>query len=297
MTSLPALSALRAFEAAARLGSFQRAAEEINLTPSAVSYQVRNLEAHLRQALFIRQHRKVVLTEAGLNLSAHASLAFRELERGVAAVQLKRDPHVLRVTAAPAFANAFLTHGVDDFELSAQGVQLQLVVAHSVMDFAADALDVAVRFAPEPPKGLHAEDLMAVAHTAVCTPEIAATLCHGPDALASVTGIYVREHADGWPDWLAGAGLTKPLRELHVETMNVGIQSALDGLGVALAPRAIVAEHLRRGRLVAPFNHDLISRNHYWLVSRESEKDSAKVRTFTRWLRGRVQAAWPVDAT
>lgn len=282
---MPSLGALRTFEMAARLGSFQQAAQELNLTPSAISYQIRVLEDALGQPLFIRQHRKISLTPAGLTLQHYVDRGFAELRSGAAAVKLVRDPNLVRVTSAPAFANAFLTHRISDFERRFPRLELQLVVAHSVLDLVANNLDVAIRFAVDPPSELHAEELAGLLYTPICTPALARDL-KSVDDLARSTRIVIREHPAGWSDWAAQLGREEcPGREMVVETMNVGVQGALDGLAVSLLPRVIVASHLAAGRLIAPFPENLVSRYRYWLVCRRGDEQVGKIRRFAGWLR------------
>ncbi|MBN8808449.1 MAG: LysR family transcriptional regulator [Sphingomonas sp.] len=283
------MSALRAFEAAARLGSFQLAAQEMSLTPSAISYQIRNLETTLGQPLFVRQHRKVSLTSAGDILNQFVQRGFNELRNGAAAVQQVRNPRVLRMTCAPAFANAFLTHRIRAFELANPQLELQLVVAHSVMDLVADGLDVAIRFSINPPADLYAKEIADLAYTPICVPALAENL-HTVDDLLQAKRVLVREHAQGWTNWFAGTGRTVAGgRELQVETLNVSVQAALDGLGISLLPRVIVASHLAAGRLVAPFDHDLISQYKYWFACRRGEEHTMKIRRIERWLRDEIK--------
>ena len=295
MTALPPLETLRAFEAAARCGSFQQAAEEIGLTPSAISHRIRALEHAVGQPLFVRQHRKVVLTAAGTALRDHVARGFRELERGVAAVTRSNDPHVLRVTAPPGFAAAFLTPAIDAFERAA-GMEVHLLVGHSVMDFTADAIDVAIRFAIAPPPDLHSETLLPLCYAPACTPALALRL-RSPADLADVGRIVVRGQSGLWRDWFAGAGVAAPSgRELHVEAVNLAVHSAMEGAGVALLPVGVIGRQIATGQLALPFAHRLASRDRYWLACRKRDAGSARIRLFTRWLRAQIAADAPEAA-
>lgn len=287
---LPPFGALRAFDAAARLGSFQLAAQELRLTPSAISHQIRQLEELLDQALFLRQHRKVSLTFSGETLREYCQRGFRELRNGIAAVRSTRNPRVLRVTAAPAFANAFLSNRLDTFERANPGLNLELMIGHSVMDLRADGLDVAIRLSIDPPSNLWSEAIAELSYTPVCVPALAARLS-SVDDLAGATRIVVREFADGWANWSSGLGRASVGRELHVETLNVSLQMALEGLGVSLLPHALVARHLSDGRLVAPFQQNLVSRSRYWLACRPGEETSMKVQRFAHWLHREMRSA------
>jgi LysR family glycine cleavage system transcriptional activator len=288
---LPPLGALRAFDAAARLESFQLAAEELGLTPSAISHQVRQLEDLLGAALFVRQHRKVSLTPAGETLRDYCQRGFKELRNGIAAVRSVRNPRVLRVRAAPAFANAFLSHRLHAFERANPALDLRLVIAHSVLDIVADGLDIAIRLAINPPRDLWSEPLADLNYSPMCGPALAAKIgC--VDDLAGATRVVVREFPQGWANWFDGMGRAPLGRELHVETLNVAVQMALDGSGVSLLPRVIAARHLAEGRLVVPFeDKPMLSRSRYWLACRRGEETSAKVQRFTHWLRQEMREA------
>lgn len=288
MTSgrLPSLIALKAFEAAARQGSFQAAAQELHLTPSAVSHQVRGLELEFGQPLFARKHRKVELTEAGRTLETYVARGFEELRRGAAALRQDRRASVLRVSAAPAFAAAFLTHRIEAFEQQHRGLELRLEVSHAVADLDVEAIDVAVRLGVGAPSDLFSELLIPIVAGPVCAPALAARL-RTPADLAQTTRLCISQDPRGWRPWLKAAGLDEeaaPGRELWFETLNVAIQGALDGLGVALAPLTLTAQHVAAGRLAAPFPQTVRSKFDYRLVCRRGEEDLPKVARFRRWL-------------
>lgn len=292
MTSerLPSLAALKAFEAAARLGSFQAAAQALHLTPSAVSHQIRGLEQEFGQPLFARRHRKVELTEAGRTLEGFVARGFEELRRGAAALRQDRRAHVLRVSAAPAFAAAFLTHRIEAFEQAHKGLELRLEVTHAVVDLDTEAIDVAVRLGATTPSDLFSELIMPIVAGPVCAPEMAARL-KTPADLEQVTRLCISQDPRGWRPWLRAAGLDEdspPGRELWFETLNVAIQGALDGLGVALAPLTLAAQHMATGRLVAPFEETVRSRFDYRLVCRRGEEGFPKIARFRRWLKAEL---------
>jgi LysR family glycine cleavage system transcriptional activator len=283
---LPSLAALKAFDAAARLGSFQQAAQALHLTPSAVSHQIRGLELEFGQPLFSRRHRKVELTEAGRTLQAYVARGFEELRRGAAALRQDRRPNVLRISAAPAFAAAFLTHRIEAFEAAHKGMELRLEVSHAVVDLGVEAIDAAVRLLTAPPADLHSELLIPIVAGPVCTPELAARL-KTPADLAQATRLCISQDPRGWRPWLRAAGLDEdvpPGRELWFETLNVAIQGALDGLGVALAPLTLTAQHVQAGRLATPFRQTVRSRFEYRLVCRRGEAELPKIARFRRWL-------------
>lgn len=287
---LPPLEQFRAFEAAARLGSFQAAARAIHLTPSAISHRIRSLETFYGVALFVRGHRRVELTEAGRALQASVARAFLELQRGAAALRQARDPSILKVTAAPAFANAFLTRRIQAFESATPGLELQLEASATVVDLEASGADVAVRLSAERPADVDAERILPLVAGPVCTPALATVLRR--EGWPGVTRLRLRLDPKGWDAWFARAGVDgAPGRELWCDSLNDAMQAALEGAGVALAPLALATPHLRTGRLEAPCAETVRSKLSYWLVSRHGEARTGKVARFRRWLKAELAEA------
>lgn len=289
---LPSLSALRAFEAAAREGSFQAAAESLRLTPSAVSHQIRSLELDFGQPLFLRRHRKVELTEAGRTLQAYVTRGFDELRRGAAALRQDRRATVLRVSAAGAFATAFLAHRIGDFEARYPGLEVRLELSQALVDFDLEPIDVGIRLGFAAPPNLFSEQVLPITAGPVCTPELAGKL-KGVDDLASVTRISITQDPKGWRAWFRAAGRADAPggREVWFDNLMTALQAAVDGVGVVQAPLPLVAHHLQSGRLVAPFEVSMRSKQAYRLVCRRGEEDLPKVARFRRWLKTELEAA------
>lgn len=288
---MPPLNALKAFEAAARLGSFRAAAQELNLTPSAVSHRIRGLEAEFGQPLFVRRHRRVELTEAGRRLEGYVSRGFEELRRGAAALRGDRRANVLKVSAAPAFASAFLAHRIDDFEQKNPGLELRLDISHALVDLEVDSCDLLVRLGVFAPPDVHSEVIMPIVAAPVCAPDLAARLGRISD-LSGVTRLAVSQDPRGWNAWFRAAGVEPPAgREVWFETLNVAIQGAIDGLGVALAPLTLATPHIQAGRLAAPFQETVASRHAYRLICRKGEADMPKIVRFRRWLKAELSRA------
>ena len=280
---LPSLSALRAFEAAAREGSFQAAAERLRLTPSAVSHQIRSLELDFGQPLFLRRHRKVELTEAGRTLQAYVTRGFDELRRGAAALRQDRRATVLRVSAAGAFATAFLAHRIGEFEARYPGLEVRLELSQSLVDFDLEPIDVGIRLGFAAPPNLFSEQVLPITAGPVCTPELAAKL-KSVDDLATVTRISIAQDPRGWRAWFRAAGRADAPsgREVWFDNLMTALQAAVDGVGVVQAPLPLVAHHLQSGRLVAPFEVTMRSKQAYRLVCRRGEEDLPKIARFRR---------------
>lgn len=289
---LPSLSALRAFEAAAREGSFQGAALVLRLTPSAVSHQIRSLELDFGQPLFLRSHRRVELTEAGRILQSYVSRGFDELRRGAAALRQDRRAGLLRVSAAGAFATAFLAHRMGEFEARYPGLEVRLELSQSLVDFDVEPIDVGIRLGYAAPPNLFSELILPITAGPVCTPAIAERLA-GADDLAGVTRISITQDPKGWRAWFRAAGRADAPegREVWFDNLMTALQAAVDGVGVVQAPLQLVAHHLQAGRLTAPFPAITVrSKQAYRLVCRRGEEDLPKIARFRRWLKSELEA-------
>lgn len=283
---LPSLTALKAFEVAARQGSFQSAAKFLHLTPSAVSHQIRSLEKELGQPLFVRGHRKVELTEAGRTLELFVARGFEELRRGATALRQDRPAHVLRVTAAPAFASTYLTHRIEAFEAANAGFELRLDITHASADLDLEPIDVAIHLGRTPPPGRHSDLLTPVMAAPVCAPAMAERL-RTPADLREAMRLCVEEDPRGWRAWLRTVDMDgeEPGEELWLNSLSTAIESAIDGRGLALAPLTLVAQHVQDGRLVIPFPQTVRSRFNYRLVCRSGEENLPKIARFREWLK------------
>jgi LysR family glycine cleavage system transcriptional activator len=289
---LPPLPALRAFEAVARSKSVRDAAQELGLTPSAVSHQLRNLEDHLGVVLFNRGNQTIELTETGAQFAAYAERAFRELRQGVAALRSNLDSDVLRVSVAPLFAMEILMPALPDFERACPDLKLRLDVGESLADLDTESIDAAIRIGEEPSNALFYESLLEVCWAPVCSPRLlqGANPLSVPTDLSKHVLIGTNESSDRslWELWLDAAGVAdlKPATELRFDTFLGTVQAAESGLGVIVAPLSILARHLSEGRLVMPFALSIPSPWPYRLVCRRGQERQPKIDRFRRWLKG-----------
>ncbi len=286
---LPPLNALRAFEAAARHRSFARAAEELHVTPAAISQQIKQLEDHLGLSLF-RRGKVLALSEtAGATLPV-LSEAFDGLERAAARLRADRRDGPLVVSVPPAFAARWLVPRLDDFHSRYPDIELRLLATRRVVEFAVEDVDVALRFGAGPYPGLHAERLMAEVIVPVAAPAVAATV-NGPADLPACTLLHDDAHEwdpafPDWDTWLAslGVAVTTPLRIRHYGDVNLVIQAAVSGSGVALVWHTLVAEELRNGRLLRLINSALPTEHGYHLIAPLNRLQVPKVTAFREWL-------------
>ncbi|HTE40099.1 MAG TPA: LysR substrate-binding domain-containing protein [Steroidobacteraceae bacterium] len=289
---LPPLPALRAFEAVARVKSVRDAAEELGLTASAISHQLRNLEEALGVALFVRGNQSIELTDSGEQFAAYAFRGFRELRQGVAALRSDPESRVLRVSAAPMFAMEILLPALPDFERACPDIQLRLEVGESVADLEEESIDAAIRIGREP-SNLFFEKLLDVCWAPVCAP----SLLRGPKPIRVPNDL--REHilvATSEEQcvqlWLDAANVSdlKPSSKLTFDSFLGCVQAAENGMGFAIAPLSMLSQRLAEGKLVAPFGISVPSPFVYRLVCRRGRERQPKIDRFRRWLIGICEA-------
>ncbi|HYC69253.1 LysR substrate-binding domain-containing protein [Brevundimonas sp.] len=287
MRKLPPLAALRAFEAAARHSSFKRAAGELAVTPTAISHQVRLLEATLGLQLFVRGTRRVDLTPAGRRLYPTLRDGFDAFEQTIAELGKPRR-EVLTLSATPLFTARWLVPRVDSFRAANPGVDLRLHATLEPVDLLGGEADAAIRYGRGPFPGLFSEPLVAQEFVPMCSPSLGlrhpdqlrdAPLLHsewrqqGPDTptwmrwgtVAAVKGV----------DWTRGVTFTD---EAHV------IQAAIAGQGVALLSPLLVSDELKSGSLVQPFGPALPG-VHFHFVRPDDPRHAARSAALEAWLR------------
>jgi LysR family glycine cleavage system transcriptional activator len=289
---LPPLSALRPFEAAARLESFSRAADELHLTHGAVSHQVRALEGHLGTPLFARHGKRVTLTAAGRTFAERVRAALEEIAAAADALRARRDDR-LTVSVLPSFASRWLMPRLIRFMDANPGIDVNVIATTTLADFRADEVDIAVRFGQGPWPGLVCEQFLVDEYFPVGSPRLGrGKVPKAPRDLLRL-GI-IREDRDYWKAWFDKAGV--PIEEARAArgpTFNdstYALQAAARGEGIALARRSIVYEDLERGALRKLFDISVPSRERYWFVSPKETAGTRKVKLFRDWVRAELAA-------
>ncbi|HEX5263437.1 MAG TPA: transcriptional regulator GcvA [Phenylobacterium sp.] len=289
------LTALRVFEAAARHESFLRAAEELAITPGAVSRQIKALEADLAVRLFERFNRAVRLTETGQRLAIGVGQGITLIEEAVQEVRSPRQA-VLAVTAMHSFAARWLVPRLHLFNERHPEIQVLVAALDTTVDLVRDRYDVAIRFGRGPYPGYAAKKLMSLFMFPVCTPQLRdETPLNHPRDLAKVPLIgdvnFLQTEPD-WGEWLAAAGAPEVDWRGGQSFSNtyLSIEAALAGRGVALAEAALVRDELAAGRLVRPFDIELMSPNSQWILSLPEKADRPDIRRFRNWLVGQADA-------
>jgi len=299
-TRLPPLDLLRGFEAAARHLSFTRAADELSLTQSAVSRQIKALEDNLGAALFKRQHRALLLTESGQLLYRAVADALRRIAEATA--QLRAPARTLTVSTTISFASLWLVPRLAAFRQAHPDIDIRVDANNRFVDLARDSVELAVRYAPPslvPAEAirLFGEEVMPVACPTLLRRQ---PLCTAADLDNHVLLHY--ERPDGgapwltWNAWLEVMQLPppRPRGALHLTQYDQVIQAAVDGQGVAIATSPLVKHLIRAGKLVAPLKQRAPSARAYYVVVAPQAARRPEVAAFVQWLQ--AQAAEAMDA-
>lgn len=289
---LPPLNALRAFEASARLGSFVAAAAELNVSAAAVSQLVRRLERYLDTPLFQRLPRGLVLTEQGRDWLPELSAGFNLLGESTARLRAKQADGLLTITTLAAFANGWLLPRLHRFRDRAPRIEIILRTSRSLVDFRSEHVDLAIRFAPAPGRGLHGERLCGEELFPVASPQL---LRGGrtPGGLAALAAYPLLHDIDahpeqpwlGWRAWFERAGLdpSPATRGLQFTDSVVMLGAAAAGLGVALGRDTHVAPFLERGQLIRVTQESWRAEWSYFLAAPAVQFRRPTVRAFVDW--------------
>jgi LysR family glycine cleavage system transcriptional activator len=261
MRRLPPLSALRAFEAAARHLSFKRAAEELHVTPTAISHQIRQLEQAIGTSLFERRTRQVVLTPEGHVLLPVLTDGFDSFARAIEGLSRKGRRSVVTLSATPAFAAKWLVPRLAAFRKARPDIDLTLLATLDVVDVKSGAADLALRYGRSPYPDLTAEPLTIDRFAPVAAPRLR---LKKPGDLRSATLIHSDWRRSDprnptWRHWLKIAGLDgiDPRAGLRFSDETHAIQAAVAGNGIALHSLLLVQEELATGTLVIPFGPEI----------------------------------------
>lgn len=285
---LPPLNALKFFETVARHSSFVRAAEELHVTPAAVSQQIKLLEDHLGVTLF-KRGKTLVMNDTAGDVLHLVSEAFDQLERAVLKIRSASKTGPLIVSTPPAFATRWLIPRLEDFHARHPEIEIHLRATRRRVDFSMEEVDLAVRFGNGIYPELDVEKLIPEKIVVVATPALAGSI-GSPADIARLNLIEDDWHImrGAFPEWeslLATWGVVEPpLRIRHYSDSELAIQAALSGLGVTLAWHSLVSNDLKNGRLVQVLDHVIPSDLGYHVVVPKNLATLAKVTAFRSWL-------------
>jgi DNA-binding transcriptional LysR family regulator len=286
------LSMLRAFEASGRTGSFRNAAEELCLSPSAVSHAIRKLEEHLGTRLFLRNTRKIQLTPEGEALFTHIRRGFDDLRHGMELVSA-RGPTVLRLHSAPSFAAQWLVPRLARFFTEHPRIDLRLAANTDYARFEADEFDLDIVYGKPKSAGITVVPLSDELLTPLCAPEMAARI-KSPGDLLGLQLIQSESKQIRWPTWLEANHLPiNTTQGARFDRSFLAIAAAVDGLGVALESTLLAERELKSGRLVRPFakqEHEIRYTGHYLAYSSAAHQRHT-IGVFREWLLAELMAS------
>ena len=281
---LPSLNALRVFVAVARSGGVSRAAEELNLTHSAVSHQIRSLQSELGVTLFEKSGRGLMLTEQARAYVQRIESAFKEIEEATLDVTT-HNRHRLRISTIPSFAARWLLPRLGDFIATCPDVDVEVQSSHRAADVKGGEVDIGIRFDTGPHPGLYSERLMRDWLFPVCSPEFAKKY-----ALCDTSGIdgvpLMHSEREPWSSWFPAAGIVadEPEHGILFNDSALMLQAAAAGQGLCLARQSIVYDELQSGRLVRPFSTYVESPFSYFFVCRREKLAAPPIAAFRTWI-------------
>jgi len=290
------LNALRAFEAAARHLSYVAAADELNVTPAAVGHLVRGLEATVGVELFHRSQTgpaRLVLTDAAQAVLPELQTGFDHLAVAFERLKAARGQITISVTVPPAFADKWLLPRIERFAASYPRYELRIDTSGRLVDFAAERVDVGIRYGAGRWPGLESTFLLRDAFFPVCSPALLAGAhpLRGPEDLAHHSLIHDRSMAfdskfPTWRSWLQTAGFPDIDcdRGLQINDSAAAYQAAINGSGVALGRTTLVADDLATGRLVRPFGDAMDCELAYYLAHRPKADSDPGIAAFKAWI-------------
>jgi len=291
---LPPLNAIKAFEATARLASFTRAAEELNVTHGAVSRQIRLLEDWLGTRLFVRTSRNAVPTQAGTELLVEAGPALDHLAAVSRRMQNRARAHgLLHVSALPTFAMRWLIPRLPEFQRDHPRLELRIVTASTPAEQFRMDVD-AVISGPSRQPGWVGNGFLGEARLPVLSPDLMKKCpLQTPADLERHTLLHAATLREVWPRWLAAAHVPDltPARDQVFEHFYFAIQAALEGLGVLIGPLALIGDELRAGRLLAPISEPALRTRGYFVYAPESSIDTSAVAALRQWMVGAGSSA------
>jgi LysR family transcriptional regulator, glycine cleavage system transcriptional activator len=284
------LKSVQAFEAAARLSSFALAAEELFVTPSAVSHQVKLLEEQVGIKLFHRVHRAVILTDAGRRYAEEVTAAFARIDAATRNIGRGEKSDILTVHATPSFATQWLMPRLARFSAQNPDIDVRLNASTDAVDLTTEGADIDIRYGSKrlQPPGIMVLPFPPETIVPLCAPAIA----HGPqpirspDDLCHHTLIHSEVCLVGWRDWLRQHRKVKldVTRGPRFDRSFMAISAAVDGLGVCLESLLLARRELETGRLVAPLGLDGPKVQGYTFNLLKARAELPKIRSFQDWL-------------
>ena len=287
---LPSLMSLLAFEAAARHLSFTSAGRELDLTQTAISHQIKNLEERLDTKLFVRHRNVLQLTAAGRAYLDAVREAINLLHGATIRTKKEKTAELITISCLPTYAIQCLIPALPDFQARHPDITVEVLTSQTFDQFKRRTYDVAFRYGTGHWSGLRARLLHPEEIFPVCTSALAAEIGRvaphsGLAAMTQIRTYFSSTYQDDWPLWLdaAGIGTIDFAREAIFNLQLTSLQAAVDGVGIGLGRTPLVDNYIARGALHVPFDFRLPTGSGYYLVSPEDKADLDKVRLFSEW--------------
>lgn len=285
---LPPLNALRAFEAAGRLGSFKEAAAELHVTHGAVSQHVRLLEEWLGAPLFERHNRRVVLTPAAKTYLAEIGPLFEQLSQATVKYGVSApSSRTLSVNASATFTLRWLVPRLAKFRVTHVDVDVNIETSNESVESLKESYDIIIRGGPDTFYGYAMRPFLSEERLPVCSPALLQRLpLNMPEDLRQHTLLHTSSLPRLWPDWLASAKIPalRPAATLTFDHFYLTLQAAIDGIGIAMGPTALVSDDLAAGRLVTPFTGPCLPSRSYCTYVPDGKSADDLVVLFRSWL-------------
>ncbi len=287
------MNALRVFEAAARHGSFNKAAEELCVTPSAVSHQLKSLEEFLGLKLFRREKRQVYLTGQGERYLGSVQLALDELESATRRLMTATNTSAVNISVAPFFLTRWLVPRITHFQERFPDVELRFSSTMGYIDFEHSDTDMAVYYGHGNWEGVEEHLLRNIVQTPVCAPSFLEgdRAIVEPRDMVKHTLIYISGRRHEWNRALReiGVSLSEATRTMSFSSTSLAVSAAIEGIGIALADRVLVQREIETGKLVAPFDLAFDTQNAFYLVYKQNRALTYGMRAFRDWIMEEMQ--------
>jgi LysR family transcriptional regulator, glycine cleavage system transcriptional activator len=291
---LPSLKFLKTFQVAAKLQSFKAAAEELFVTPSAVSHQIKALEEHLGVALFQRGVRTLTLTDAGGHYLEHINDIFSKLESVTEQLQLRYGRTIIRLHVPSFFANELLLPRLRLFSQAREETDIRIESTASTPRTHPPEADLSIVLGTGPWEGLTVHELFEQSFIAACSPTF--LLENRIDTYSDLNGktlLLHEERREAWERWTVGLGIEpiKPNRLVRLDTMSAVVRAAEQGIGVALVPSRLSADRFNAGGLVKLFDAELTTNESYVLLHRPEDREREDLQELTQWILSECRVA------
>lgn len=292
MRRLPPLNALRAFEATARMGSIQKASQELCVTHGAISRHIKQLEGWLGIVLFERKQRSLILTSAGSTYQQTVSAAFDLIHEGTMSVQHNRLSNTLGLATTHSIASKWLMEKLSAFSIAHPGIEVWLTLEQGLTNFTQSGVDVALRTGEGPWPGLDCIPLMRDRLIPVCSPQL---LEHGPrltqpEDLVLHTLLHDQDPNAQWQRWLQANGVKTVNAKAgpRYTSADIVLRAAMSGQGIALVSEVLAADDIAHGRLMQALPQAIDLGMYYWLIMPDRSRLIPRVTIFCQWLAQKV---------